>query len=265
MIRYQTIAPPPTLAHYVRFGWTLESDSPYTHHSLADGCAELIFHYQGIFDEMRGDITKEKSVVSGLQGPACSHRQFSITSGFGMIGLYLYPFAINQLFGISAAALANQLPALSDLLGNEGKILEERIITAQNNNERFAILFTYLENRLRKSESLFSHVYNAVTAIIQAGGEWNIQDLSSQYCLSTRQFERKFRDCAGFTPKRYARIIRFQKAASGYGTSFRSLTELAHYCGYYDQSHFIHDFREFSGLHPKAYFSGVTAATAWRD
>ena len=42
-------------------------------------------------------------------------------------------------------------------------------------------------------------------------------------------------------------------------------TDIAHNCGYYDQSHFIHDFRAFSGQHPLKYFSGVSGATEWRD
>ncbi|MEO6051422.1 MAG: helix-turn-helix domain-containing protein [Pyrinomonadaceae bacterium] len=80
-------------------------------------------------------------------------------------------------------------------------------------------------------------------------------ELSNRYFFSHRQFERKFKEFAGFSPKFYARIIRFQAALKQYGSN-KSLTDVDYDCGYYDQSHFIHDFREFSGYNPKVYFSG---------
>lgn len=45
----------------------------------------------------------------------------------------------------------------------------------------------------------------------------------------------------------------------------KSLTDIAYDCGYYDQSHFINDFKEFSGYHPSQYFSGQTEGTTWKD
>jgi AraC-like DNA-binding protein len=50
-----------------------------------------------------------------------------------------------------------------------------------------------------------------------------------------------------------------------YGNKKKSLTSIALECGYYDQSHFIHDFKEFPGLHPKYIFSGNSDATKWRE
>ncbi|TXJ23716.1 MAG: AraC family transcriptional regulator [Chitinophagaceae bacterium] len=85
------------------------------------------------------------------------------------------------------------------------------------------------------------------------------------YYLSTRQFERNFKEFAGFSPKLYSRIIRFQSAIEQYGQTGKSLTEIAYDCGYYDQSHFIHDFKEFSGLHPRHYFGGKAEGTSWKD
>ena len=63
----------------------------------------------------------------------------------------------------------------------------------------------------------------------------------------------------GFPPKLYSRITRFQAALGEYGSG-KSLTDIAYDCGYYDQSHFINDFREFSGYNPKVYFSGQLKA-----
>jgi len=89
--------------------------------------------------------------------------------------------------------------------------------------------------------------------------------LANDYFLSERQFERQFRKFSGFSPKLFSRIVRFQSALTQYGNNEKSLTEIALETGYYDQSHFIHDFKEFSGYHPKQYFSGNSGAIEWRD
>lgn len=92
-----------------------------------------------------------------------------------------------------------------------------------------------------------------------------VEALAKQVFQSTRQFERTFKQFAGFNPKLFSRIIRFQTALGEYHNKDKSLTEIAYECGYYDQSHFIQDFKEFSGHNPKEYFSGKTEATEWRD
>ncbi|MBC8045504.1 MAG: AraC family transcriptional regulator, partial [Fimbriimonadaceae bacterium] len=93
----------------------------------------------------------------------------------------------------------------------------------------------------------------------------NVEQLARQNFLSIRQFERNFKEFSGFRPKLFSRIIRFQSALSEYDNKGKPLTEIAYACGYYDQSHFIHDFKEFSGHYPKHYFSGKAEGAEYRD
>ncbi len=87
---YYTIPPAPELAAYVRLFWVLESTAsvsqPYVHRSMADGCAELIFHYQGYFKEICRDGKMEKSFTAGLQGPSRNFRRFIIAKFNKAIG-----------------------------------------------------------------------------------------------------------------------------------------------------------------------------------
>ncbi len=80
-----------------------------------------------------------------------------------------------------------------------------------------------------------------------------------------RQFERKFKQFSGFSPKLFSRIIRFQSAIKKYDDKKMPLTEIAYECGYYDQSHFIHDFKEFSGYSPMQYFSGKAEGVEYKE
>ena len=82
--------------------------------------------------------------------------------------------------------------------------------------------------------------------------ETPIIELTSATCFSKKQFERLFNELVGANPKEYARIVRFQKSLKllQHGSEDTSLAQLACQCGYADQSHFIREFRRFSGYTP---------------
>jgi AraC-like DNA-binding protein len=268
-MKYQLLPPPPSLAAYLRYFWVLENEHPvaqtYTHRSMADGCAEMVFHYKGVFDELLSGEARTTSFTAGVHGPSQQFQRYVIEENFGIFGVYFYPYALQRLLGIPANALSNQVADLHTLLGATGRMLEEMIMLAKNNRARIHILTDFFERQLAKSKASDHRMMACVREIIQANGAVNVQEMAGQYCLSLRQFERNFKASAGFTPKLYARIIRFQSAIAQYGNKSLSLTALAHDCGYYDQSHFIHDFNTFSGYHPRQFFSGLAEGVEWRE
>jgi AraC-like DNA-binding protein len=157
------------------------------------------------------------------------------------------------------------MPDLATLLGHEGSILEEQIILAQTNVQRVSILSAFLYKRLICNPDQPSAVSAIIGQVLHTSGTASVQKLAGQCFLSVRQFERKFKEFSGFSPKLFTRITRFQAALQLYPNPGKTLTEIAYDCGYYDQSHFINDFKEFSGYHPKHYFSGKAEGIAWRE
>lgn len=268
-MKYFTITPPERLAGYVRYFWVLEgeasADKHYIHRSMADGCAELIFHYNGIFDELIQYSSTEKSFSSGLAGQSQLFRRFLIKQNFGIFGVYLYPFAVSQLFSIHGTDTRNQMVDLKSLVGVEASELEEKVMLAINHTVRIKIVSEFLERKLIKAKKQPPGVFETIKYIIQTNGSTSVEELAKHSFRSTRQFERNFKQFTGFAPKLFSRIVRFQTALSKYGNKGKPLTEIAYECGYYDQSHFIQDFKEFSGHNPKEYFSGKAETTAWRD
>ena len=77
-------------------------------------------------------------------------------------------------------------------------------------------------------------------------------ELASIACVSKKQFERLFKELVGTNPKEYARIVRFQKSLKllQHYQEDANQAQLAYQCGYADQSHFIREFRRFSGYTP---------------
>ena len=263
-MRYYTISPSDCLRDFIRCFWVLESDLPYTHYSMADVCPELIFHYDGLFDEVLEGGKTERSFTSGIHGPGRHTRRFQIARSFGIFGVYFYPHAIPLLFDLPAEVCTDDMVGLTTWSKNLGGELEEKIMGAQTNPERATIVSEFVMHRLSRHRNLQLPVFKAINHIIHHETSANVKQLAANYCLSERQLERQFRQFTGMAPKLFCRIARFHTAMSFYGDKQVTLTEIALHCGYYDQSHFIHDFKAFSDHHPKAYFAGLSPATAWR-
>ena len=88
------------------------------------------------------------------------------------------------------------------------------------------------------------------------GGSRRIGDVVAETGLSSRRFIRLFSDEVGLTPKSFCRVRRFQRTVARlHGLRAVDWAETALACGYYDQAHMIHDFRDFSGLSPASYLS----------
>lgn len=257
-MNYYTIKPTEKLADFVRFFWVFEGTAsetqPYIHRTIANGCPEILFHYQGTFDELVYDNKLKSSFLTGIHGPTNQYRRFIIKEQFGIFGVYLYPYALSALFNIPAIEFTNELPHLFSILKNSDTTIEERMFSAPNNNERVSIITAFLESRLKELKR--PEIAYTVKTILKAKGQVNINELSSQCFLSVRQLERNFKEHTGFSPKAFARITRFNSVIGQAQNTGKSLTEIAYSFGYYDQSHFIQDFKTFSGYNPRTYFTG---------
>ncbi|HKX82802.1 MAG TPA: helix-turn-helix transcriptional regulator [Pyrinomonadaceae bacterium] len=266
---YQTFNPPLNLAPYVRFFWVLEADvlpgEEFIHRSMADGCVEIVFHYKTQFDEI-GDAGRiETSPIATINAQSTRFRRYSARASFGIFGAYLYPFAIPRLFSFPASDFTNIAPDLESVFGMDGKRLEELVCSAAGHEQRVKVVSEFLQQKLDAAKRELPLVYRAVHSILDADGNVNISAMARYHALSTRQFERKFKELAGLPPKLYSRIVRFQAATRYKFDGERDLTEIAYACGYYDQSHFINDFREFSGYTPKEYFWNQAEGTQYMN
>lgn len=266
-MKYFTIPPSPLLAPYVRCFWVLEGEAsienPYIYRGYADGCTELVFHYQGVYDQLIED-EPVSSFAAGIVAQTRKYSRFIVDRDFGIFGCYLYPYALPKLFGFPANDFTDQMTGFDTVLGQSGQELEERMLSAADNQIRVKILSEFLEQRLTETRTGEPKVFASIGHIIESRGLVNVRELASEHFFSHRQFERKFKEFAGFSPKTYTRIIRFQAALKEYGSG-KSLTDIAYDCGYYDQSHFINDFKEFSGYNPKVYFSGHAEGSEYLD
>ena len=265
-MKYHTIPPPDSLKPFVRCFWVLEhefgeSEQSYVYRSIADSCVEMVFHYRADFNEL---VTtgSPHNWRSGIHFQSDHYTRFQTNQIFGIFGVYIYPFAIPWLFNVSSSETSNDMLSMDIFLGSEGCELEEQIMLAADNCKRVEILSGFLEKRFLNSCLKDGAIACAVKHVIHSNNPDTVAQLASRFNLSTRQFDRKFKEYAGFSPKTYLRLVRLNKALKQHHSN-KPLTQIAYECGYYDQSHFIHDVKAFTGYHPGFYFSGKAEGTEY--
>lgn len=251
----------PELRKYVEFFWWAEIESSdentFTYYSVASAKTDLLFTYLGNFERIEASGNREKEGPAGFYGQNNICKRYVANSRkAGIFGVRFYPHAIPALFSVSAAELTNQTIGLRDFLGNEGEHLTERIFAARTTGRRVEIISGFLEDKLRSRRNLQNDdIERAVGLVHLAKGQVKLPKLVESSGLSERQFERVFKEKAGFAPKFYLRIVRFEAALEHFEHNGDSLTDTALECGYFDQSHFIRDFKEFAKMTPGEYFS----------
>ncbi len=257
MVEYKTILPPPQLAAYVKFFWIFEADNledPLSHVSTASIYPKLTFNYRGSFKEVAGDACDLPT--SGIQGQTKMHCNLvTKDSSVGVFGVYLQPYAIPFLFSIPADVFSNQVISLPELLGSQGLELEESVMQATSHRERIKIVTGFLVDLAAGVQRQDHDLIGAVNCLSSSRHIIDLKEFASSNFLSQRQFERKFKGLSGFSPKLFSRISRFETAINTCINTASAFTDIAYECGYYDQSHFNRDFKDFTGLHPSAYLS----------
>jgi AraC-like DNA-binding protein len=239
-----------SLAGYVNFLWLSESYSQP--HQL-----ELILPTATV--DMVVDLAQvesPRSVVSGVQSRAV---ELDTAGRLSLIGARFKPGGASALLGIPAAELYNRTVSLETVWGHRGGELREKLHLANLPLRRFQILEDFLADRLRGKSPPSDVVRRSVTAIHAAGETVSVQGLALGGGMSAVRFSTLFNGQVGLTPKSYAKIVRFQRAIAAIGrTADVDWASIALGCGYFDQAHFNHDFREFCGMAPSKYLTHRT-------
>ena len=256
-------APAEPLGNYVERLWFYGDLFPAhrREHVLPDGTFELIIDLRTeprrTFDRESGRPTLYRDAwFSG------THSQYIVIDalpGSSMIGAHFKPGGAAAILGFPADELRDQVVELEGIWGGAGAELREQLLAARGPAEKFAILERALSARLmryRGHTMQERRVFWARDHLIDRGDALRISDVADQLGVSHKHFIDEFRRHVGLTPKLFCRIRRFQDVlARVNGRAPVSWAEVACACGYYDQAHFVRDFRAFSGLTPTRYAS----------
>ena len=256
---FNTAKPSSLLAPYIKQYWaienTLQPGDVHQQRIVPTGLLELSFY---LADRPQSDAPSrspaESTVLSGQQNRAYD---LLVSGSLDLFSITFQPQGAMMFFNLPLDELCDQTIPLSLLDKPWVDQVEAELFEASNFFARVAVIETALRELLIENHRIHdaSRIGNSIQLINLSKGMIEIDRLASKACLSRKQFERVFQSCIGTSPKRFLRTVRFQHALflRQHNQGDR-LTDLAYACGYYDQSHMIHDFRALSGMSPSKYF-----------
>lgn len=160
-----------------------------------------------------------------------------------------YPFFPFPMDEISDSVIDADL-----IWGMSFAYLREKLLETPDVDLRFKLTEDFLVRNFLGSALLNPCVDYALTEIIRRPDQINLSRLSEKIGYSQKHFISMFKRQVGVTPKAYLKILRFQKAITDIEHSAKvDWMSISHDCGFYDQAHFINDFRLFSGFTPEQY------------
>lgn len=253
-MEYLEYSPSVHLAPYVECYWSAYSEKPpfrERENLIPDGTIELMFNFGDPYSQLIGD--KNKTVngahIIGIRKHSLIISQTSIQDFF-CIRFKLggtYPF-----FKIPVHLFSNAFYGLEELFGNTFKALEEQLYETRNNRKRVAIVEKFLLNKLNDRPDDYLFVYKSHKRLIDH--PTRISQIVSQFNTNYKTLERKFMNVLGITPAELIKIKRFNAAVLAmYSCHYGSLTQIGYACGYYDQSHFIREFKQLTGFTPREF------------
>ena len=268
LMRYEEFHPCEPLAKFIKCFWVLESaaaDSTGPERILPDGCTEMVFHLADPFDQHRLDGTTERQPLALLVGQMRGHLLIQPTGRVRVLGVRFWPGGAYPFLALPQNEIAGSVIALDSIWGAITRELHARIADAPTPAESVKQAETFLNARLkefhRRDSGHDSGIVRAIALILRSGGRQPVESLADDLGISLRKLDRTFNTRVGLTPKMLSRIVRFQRVfkmieRTDGGPGW---VQIALDCGYYDQAHFVKEFKEFAGKAPTGYFAEQNA------
>lgn len=256
-MHYAEIKPSPLLAKYVKCFWVLEHDNTpeiAVERVMPDGCIEIVFNLAERFRRYHRDGTVEIQASAIVAGQMRSFSAIEPTGKIKLFGVRFRPAGAYPFFRFPLSDLTDRIEDLT-AIWSDGYLLEERLHEAAGDEERVLLLERHLLKLLAENRKSDMIVEGAAAFIASKSGVVSITDVAKSLEVSGRRLERRFQQRFGTTPKFFSRIVRFQNLLKTLNEEQSSdLLGAALSFGYYDQAHLIHEFNEFAGESPAAFF-----------
>lgn len=240
----------PSLQPYIKLICTMDCDDDTdTNHVrvLPDTCVELFVNYTHTPVAIISNELHKHSIINFRTNRPID---VQMRKGAGCLAICFLPGMAYQFFQVPMHTIANTTIALSDVWTNLAKEIEDKLACASTNEIRVHLLQNYLLQQLVLDKMDFQVAY-CLQLAHQSGGLASVGKLTHKTGISQRHLSRKFQHCIGLSPKEYLHVYRFIQSLQ-YLKQYPALsfTEIAYKSGYYDQAHFNHDYKTYTGHAP---------------
>ena len=243
------------LAPFVKCVWSLDSAGPVRdaprERILPDSCVELVFHFH---DPFRSHFANGESALqprSFVVGQMRRYLEIEPAGRAGFVAVRFHARGAYLFFHRPLREVAAGVVALEDLWRDRAREWTERIALAKDMATRVRFIEHALLALLAENGRTEPAVDRALHLIEASQGQVRVNELAAEIGVSSRHLRRHFERAVGVSPKEFARIRRFVHALRVLTAGHhRSLADVALDCGFFDQAHFNHEFRELAGMSP---------------
>lgn len=268
MESFDIIKPCSLLEPFIKYYWILDYESNVVEpiRVIPYGCVQFTFYLGERINSLGSNNDSSYKDQAVVTGQISSFFDVVPQGKIRLITIVFKPFGAKPFFDFPIFEIQNNIIPIKDINNKEWLDLENRLGDCVDNKSIVSCLENNLLKKLEKNTlfNSYSSINNerimlAINRIDDSKGTINIKDLSSLACLSDKQFNRIFADYVGMNPKNFLRIIRYQSVllklqnSNIKDTKAVDFLDLVYDCGYYDQSHLINNFKEFTGYTPKEY------------
>lgn len=257
-MNYQTYKPHSDLESLVKFYWTLEVPfDPKNAKQMVvpDGCIEMTFN---LGDKIKKFVSETDFVLNPnamLMGQRTKSFYILPVGNVDTIAICFYPYGFANFVNTPLETLVDKETPIAEIFGQtEASELEQQITNATNTERRIEIIENFLLKKLNEESTISNIVKTTVDTLLITNGSTSINVILKDDLSKRRQMERHFKKQIGISPKQLGKAIRLQATLQKLlNKKTETLTDIAYENDYFDQNHFIKDFKEFVGITPKQF------------
>jgi AraC-like DNA-binding protein len=251
-VKFDSYIPCDILKPYIRILAISESELASDYKVLPGTELVIGFQFKGQLSYSDGG-KKIPLAPSGLTGLMDQFRIFTSTADIGSVLVFFKEGAAVSFFREPIHELFRESISLDHfMLRSELLILEERLKASNTDTKKIALVEAFLISKLNSTLPDLL-VASAISMIYKSKGNIRIKELLGKLHISQSVLEKRFRQVVGASPKKFASIVRFKNTIQTYDPN-KSLTDLGYEAGFYDQAHFIKEFKHFTGDSPEIFF-----------
>ena len=255
---YYEIKPGKALQPYIKCYYVYESDSgaAFADTVFPSGCTEIIFNLgSGNWHTFNGNSFETTPAIEWW-GQLVRPLPIRSTGRNTMLGIRLLPHAAASMLNEKVNLFNNQVASFGDIYGKTARSLHTQLLETGSWPKRMALVEAFLLQQLSLAAKRLPKIAVISDLMYELRGQQlseTMETMAARYGITARYMQQLFVQYTGLTPKLYSQINRFQKSLRLITEGNQSLTGIAYECGYADQSHFIREFKTFTGHTPSGY------------
>ena len=248
-MRFDKFIPTDQLKPYIKYFVVSENELESEYKVFPSSGLVIGFQYKGQLSTVR-ENNESKLTPAGITGISDSYKIFKNSSYIGTILVYFSDIGFTHFTSSPANELFNLSLSLDDIF-NKSSVTEvqEKLSIATTDKHRIEIVEQFLVSQLKDIQA-DELIIEAVKLIYQCKGTIRIKELNEKLFISQSPFEKRFRKVVGTTAKKFASIVRFNSVLDNMNET-KTLTEICYENNFFDQAHFIKDFKQFTGDTPE--------------